>query len=76
MYEKKLLKSKRPVNLLVDEKLLKQAKNSDLNISAVLDKALREELGKRWQLENADAIDAYNARVENLGLWCDEYRKW
>lgn len=69
-------KLKKPLNLFVEEKLLNQAKDSDINLSALFETALRSELGKRWQLENAKAIEAYNQRIEKEGLWNDEFRTW
>jgi antitoxin CcdA len=67
---------KRPLNLFVEEKLLAQAKNNDINLSAVFENALRHELGKLWQKQNSKAIAAYNERIEKEGLWCDKYRTW
>jgi antitoxin CcdA len=68
--------AKKPVNVTVDVKLLQQARDSDINFSAVLETALRSEIARRWQADNATAIAAYNQRVENEGLWFDEFRTW
>ncbi len=62
--------------MLVDSRLLDDAKNAGLNLSAVLDKALRQEMAKRWASENEKAIHAYNKRIEKDGLWLDEFRTW
>jgi antitoxin CcdA len=69
-------KSKRPLNLLVESKLLEEAKSAGINFSALIDQTLRQELAKRWANENADAIKLYNERIEREGLWLDEYRTW
>ena len=57
-----------PLNLHVRE--------NNINVSAVLDKALREEIGRRWIAENADAFEENRKRVEAEGLWSDELRPW
>jgi antitoxin CcdA len=69
-------KLKKPLNVLVEAKLLEDAKNSGVNFSALIDKALRQEIAKRWASENAKAIQIYNDRIEREGLWLDEYRTW
>jgi antitoxin CcdA len=69
-------KIKKPLNLLVEAKLLEEAKNAGVNFSALIDKALRREIAKRWASENAKAIQIYNERIEREGLWLDEYRTW
>jgi antitoxin CcdA len=69
-------KIKKPLNLLVEAKLLEEAKNAGVNFSALIDKALRQEIAKRWASENAKAIQIYNDRIEREGLWLDEYRTW
>jgi antitoxin CcdA len=71
-----LKKTKRSLNLLVDSRLLDDAKSAGLNLSAVLDRALREEMINRWASENAEAIRAYNERAESNGLWLDDFRTW
>jgi antitoxin CcdA len=69
-------KIKKPLNLLVEAKLLEEAKNAGVNFSALIDKALRQEIAKRWASENAKAIQIYNERIEREGLWLDEHRTW
>jgi antitoxin CcdA len=69
-------KIKKPLNLLVEAKLLEEAKNAGVNFSALIDKALRQEIAKRWASENAKAIQIYNDRIEREGLWLDEHRTW
>ncbi len=70
------VKSKKPLNLLVEAKLLEEAKSAGVNFSALIDKALRQEIAKRWAKENATAIQIYNDRIEREGLWLDDHRTW
>jgi antitoxin CcdA len=70
------LPTKKSLNVLVDAKLLEEAKNSRVKFSAVMDKALRRELALKWQQENAEAIKAYNEKIEKEGLWIEKHRTW
>ncbi len=72
----KRLPHKKALNVLIDSNLLEAAKKSGLKFSAVMDKALRQELALRWAADNADAIAAYNHRIERDGLWIDRHRGW
>jgi antitoxin CcdA len=69
---------KRPVKLSLNSKVLEMAKEMGLNISQTVDKLLTEEVMRqywqRWNVDNAEAIAAYNARVEREGLFSDRYR--
>ena len=69
---------KRAVNLSLDGAVIADAKTLGLNLSRVLEDALRREVAaekaRRWSEENAEAIAFNNARIERDGLWCDEYR--
>lgn len=67
---------KRPVNLSIDAALVADAKASGVNLSAVLENALRLEVKKRWQRTNAEAIAAFNREVEKDGMWSDGWREW
>ncbi|PPE75307.1 hypothetical protein C3942_05020 [Solimonas fluminis] len=62
---------RRRVNLTVRESLLRDARAAKLNLSRFveekLEQALKEERGRRWQEENAEAIRAFNARIERDG---------
>lgn len=69
-------KSKKPLNLLVEAKLLDDAKSAGVNFSALIDKALRQEMAKHWAKDNAEAIKLYNERIERDGLWLDDHRTW
>lgn len=69
---------KRPVNLSLNAKVLDMAKEMGLNISQTVDALLTEEVlrryWERWNADNAEAIAAYNARIECEGLFSDRYR--
>jgi antitoxin CcdA len=71
---------KRAVNLSVDRELLDAAKAAGTNLSALLERALRDELSEArrqaWLDANRAAIEASNAELERNGLWSDGYRVW
>jgi|SRR5215472_6164019 len=67
---------KRAVNVSVDAEILAVAKDLGLNLSQTLEDALRkfteEERVRRWQLENKETLDSYNALVERAGVFGEE----
>jgi antitoxin CcdA len=69
---------KRPINLSLNSKILEMAREMDINISQTVDTLLTAEVlrqyWERWPVENAQAIAAYNARIEREGLFSDRYR--
>jgi antitoxin CcdA len=69
---------KRAINLSLNSKVIEMAKEMGLNISQTVDQLLTEEVMRqywqRWQHENAEAIAAYNERIEREGLFSDRYR--
>ena len=69
---------KKAVNVTVDAELLSEAKAAGLNLSAVLDGALRKELhevrSRQWREENRAAIESMNRYVGKHGLLSDKYR--
>ncbi len=71
---------KKAVNLSIDAALAAEAKEFGTNMSALLEKALLEELRAqrelKWRDENKDALDAYDKHIERDGLWLDEFRTW
>jgi antitoxin CcdA len=69
-------KLKKAVNVTVDSALLERVRESKINVSAILDSALRDEIARRWQAENAEAFEENRKRVEAEGLWCDDLRLW
>ena len=70
--------AKRAVNLSLNAKVLEAARELGLNLSATVDTLLAEEVRKRywqrWNQENKEAIDHYNARIERDGLPLARYR--
>ena len=72
--------AKKAVNLSIDAELVAEAKAAGTNMSALLEKALKQELRERrsrkWREENRAALDAYDRHIEEDGLWADEFRTW
>ena len=70
---------KRPINLSLNSKILDMAKEMGLNISQTVDALLTEEVMRqywqRWQVDNAEAIAHYNARIEREGTFAQRIRK-
>jgi antitoxin CcdA len=70
--------AKRSANLSVNADLLDQAKALDINLSATLEQALTEAVRtrkrERWLVENRGAIAAYNAHIEEHGIFGDHVR--
>lgn len=71
---------KKAVNVSIDPDLAAEAREAGLNVSGVLEKALRAELKAyreaRWREENREAIEASNAYFEKHGSPLDKYRTW
>lgn len=67
---------KRAVNLSVDARLLQEARERGVSLSAVLELALAKESARRWLTENRPAIESYNRGVEENGVWSDGFRNW
>jgi antitoxin CcdA len=72
--------AKKAVNLSIDAELVAEAKAAGTNMSALLEKALKDELRERrwqkWREENREANEAYNRFVEEHGLLSDEWRNF
>jgi len=71
---------KKAANLSVNSDLLRKTRALNINLSATLERALREELAKReaarWVEENRSAIRSYNEFVEQHGCFGDEFREF
>jgi len=71
---------KRATNLSLSADVLEGAKQLNINISQVCDNHLREvvrrEQGRKWRLEHADFIAAYNTSIEAEGLPLDEWKSF
>ena len=68
--------AKKPVNLLLDAKLLKRAREEKINLSATFDKAIRQEILNKWREDTSSAFDENRKRIEAEGLWSDGLRTW
>ena len=71
-------RSRKAVNLTLDRELLRQGKELGLNLSSIAEQALaravQERLDQLWLAENAGAIQAYNRRVAERGVFSDGLR--
>ena len=71
---------KRAINLSLSADVLDAAKALELNISQVCDVCLRElvtqEQKRRWRIDHADFITAYNATIQAEGLRLDQWRSF
>jgi antitoxin CcdA len=71
---------KRATNVSVRADLLAAARESGVNLSATLERALREELAarrrRRWREDNRQAIQAYNDHVDKHGAFADDVRSF
>ena len=69
---------KRPINLSLNAKVLDMAKEMGLNISQTVDALLTDEVLKRywerWNVDNAEAIAHYNARIAREGTFAQRIR--
>ena len=69
---------KRAVNLSISKDVLSAAKELGINISEVCDSHLREivrsELQRRWKIDHAEFISAYNETVDKEGLPLEQWR--
>lgn len=72
--------SKKPANLGIDGELLRAAKKLNINLSQTLEERLGELVKaaqrRRWLEENRPAIDAYNRRVEQHGVFSQGLRRF
>ena len=72
--------AKKPVNLSLNSDLLRLGKELGLNLSSIAEEALaqaiRENLNRRWLEENAEAIQEFNRRVEQRGVFSDGLRSF
>lgn len=63
---------RRPVNLTIDEGILAQAKSLKINTSRAAEmgilKAIKQARTEEWKQSHKSAIQAYNERVESLGV--------
>jgi antitoxin CcdA len=71
---------KKATNVTINSDLLQKAKSYNINISknfeAYLSEVVRKREEQQWLEENKSAIDAFNERVEKVGLFSDEHRRF
>jgi antitoxin CcdA len=69
-----------PTNVSLPAELVERARKHGLNLSALLERAIEDELRaaerEAWLAENRDAIDGYNEGVARRGLFSDDWRKF
>ena len=71
---------KRATNLSVRSDLVEAARAARLNLSALLEQALEEELvrlkWRQWCEENTASIAAYNRHVREHGAFVQIWQRW
>ncbi|MEI9852987.1 MAG: type II toxin-antitoxin system CcdA family antitoxin [Sphingomonas sp.] len=71
---------RKAVNLSLDTGVVAAARDAGLNLSQVCEAALRDASKKQrehaWQEENREAIEAWNAWVEEHGIPLAEFRQF
>ena len=71
---------RKAANLSIDVDLLSEAKALSVNISraaeAGIAEAVRKEKERRWKEENREALESWNAWVEENGLPLAKYRQF
>jgi antitoxin CcdA len=74
MHTKKPLK--KSVNLSIDAELLKDSRDAGINLSQVLEEALRKKRVEEFKASIAPGLAHLNKRLEEEGLWSDGMRTW
>jgi antitoxin CcdA len=71
---------RRSTNLTIDSSLVSEGKAAGLNLSKIAEDAirlaLRSKQQEQWLKENAEAIEAYNRRIEEHGVFSDGLRRF
>lgn len=71
---------KKATNLSINSDLLRQAKELNINLSqqveGYLSDLVRKTKEQQWLAENADAIAAYNERIEKDGVFSEGLRRF
>jgi antitoxin CcdA len=71
---------RRPTNVTLPPSLVNEAKRLGVNVSQTCEAGLLDRVAvarrQRWLVENHDAMDAYNARIERDGLTLARYRRF
>ena len=70
--------TRRATNLSLNSKLVEQARALKINLSGAAEAGIAEaiaaEKARKWQEENAEAIQSSNEYVEKYGLPLEKYR--
>ncbi len=71
---------KKPTNVSLNQDLVRAAKAYGLNLSRIAENALAEAVRAKarqaWIEDNAEAVEAYNARVRPRGAFSDTLRRF
>lgn len=71
---------KKAANLSINADLLARARDHNINLSSVLERALadalRQKKRERWLAENQEAMGAYNEHVDKHGAYGDDVRSF
>ena len=69
---------KKATNISLNTDLVRQAKVYKINLSAMLEERLKEEILKRkeqeWLEENREAIESQNRYIKKYGAFSDHFR--
>lgn len=72
--------AKKPTNVSINSDLLKRARELEINLSALLERALeaymKQHAGDQWREENREAIAKYNELVDANGVFSDGIRRF
>lgn len=74
------MSDRRSTSLTLDRDLLDEAKALGVNISRAAEAgvlaAVKAERARRWKVDNAEAVAAYNKWIEENGIPLARYRKF
>jgi antitoxin CcdA len=72
--------NKQVTNVSIDKHILARARSLGLNVSRAAEEKLAELIKAaertKWLEENREAVDAYNRRVEENGVFGDDWRQF
>jgi antitoxin CcdA len=72
--------ARRATNVSLPESLVEDAKRLDINLSRACEEgiavAIKAERERRWKVENRQAIQDYNAWIEENGIPLAEFRQF
>lgn len=71
---------RKSANLSINADLLQQAKQLNINLSQTLEQQLTEIIRQaqrnKWLIDNQNAMDDYNRRIEKSGTFSDGLRRF